>query len=136
MWKNKVINIKDGSNNFSGSEFEDSFNTDNSFNTDSYNTYNYLTAINLQCPPVNPINNSNNRTMLKNMVGKQIQIWAYAVDEYCRFIDESTGEQMVRYTIINVHSSDNFIADHIQLNIPFDIYDEDIERKIIWTKRY
>ena len=106
----------------------------NTNNKDSFNTYNYLTTINLQSPPVNPINNSNNRTMLKNMVGKQIQIWAYAVGEYCRFIDENTGEQMVRYTIINVHSSDNFIADHIQLNIPFDIYDEDIERKIIWAK--
>ena len=108
----------------------------NTNNQDSFNTYNYLTTINLQSPPVNPIINSNNRTMLKNMVGKQIQIWAYAVGEYCRFIDENTGEQFVRYTIINVHNSDNFIADHIQLDIPYDLYDEDIERKIIMINGY
>lgn len=129
-------------NNMQDNNMQDMYNIDNlssigDYNTnnkDSFNTYNYLTTVNLNCPPIDSIKNSNNRTLLKNMVGKQIQIWAYAVGERCVCINKFNGVQVVRYTIINVHSKDNYIADHIQLDISIDKYDPDIERQIIFVR--
>lgn len=106
---------------------------DNNTTTHSFNTYNTIINNNFKCNPSDSINNSNNRTLLKRMVGKQIQIWAYAVDEYGIKYDEETGEEFMMYTIINLHNKDNYIADHIQLKIPYELYDPDIKNKIIWV---
>ena len=102
----------------------------NTTNNDSFNTYNYLTTMNIYSPAVDPINNSNNRTILKDLVGQRIQIWGYAVREFNRFTDNN-GKPYVRYTVTNIHSEDKYISDHIQLGLPFELYDEDIERHVI-----
>lgn len=96
-----------------------SYNTTNIYNN-HYEQYNFN-------PEVDSIKNSNNRTLLKSLVGKPITIWAYAMDEYSRI----KSKQLVRYTIINVHNQNQYIADHIQLDIPYEIYDENIRHKII-----
>lgn len=123
--KSKILDIA-GNNN---TQSNDSHNTD-SYNTNSYNTTNNYN-INLNQynfnPEIDSIKNSNNRTLLKSLVGKPITIWAYAIDEYSRI----KNKQLVRYTIINVHNQNHYIADHIQLQIPYEIYDEDIRHKII-----
>ena len=97
-----------------------SYNTTNIYNN-HYEQYNFN-------PEVDSIENSNNRTILKSLVGKPITIWAYAINEYSRI----KSKQLVRYTIINIHSQDQYIADHIQLQIPYEIYDENIRHKILY----
>lgn len=99
-----------------------SYNTTNIYNN-HYEQYNFN-------PEVDSIENSNNRTILKSLVGKPITIWAYAINEYSRI----KSKQLVRYTIINIHSQDQYIADHIQLQIPYEIYDENIRHKIILVR--
>lgn len=103
-------------------------NSDNSINDSYNNIYNInYTQINYNPPLIDSLENSNNRTILKSMVNKEITIWAYAIDEYKRIPEKN----IVRYTIINLHDKDNYIADHIQLDIPYEIYNEDIRHKII-----
>lgn len=104
-------------------------------NNNTYNIYHeHLTEYNLKSPPIDPKLNSNNRTLLKNKINKRIQIWAYAIGEYGYL----KAKNIMRYTIINVHNKDNFIADHIQLDIPYDLYKKiqnygNISHKIIWV---
>lgn len=109
---------------------------DKSYNTanNSYNTTinnNYYSSKDIQSEPVDPILNSANRTKLRQMVGKQIQVWGYAIAPY-NGIHEPGG---IKFTIINIHDSYNYISDHIQLTIPLDIYDNlDIERNLLMIK--
>lgn len=121
--KDKQLGLIKGNENYNNNID----NTNNSTN-DSYNTtYNInLNQYNFN-PEIDSIKNSNNRTLLKSLVGKPITIWAYAIDEYSRI----KNKQLIRYTIINVHNQNQYIADHIQLQIPYEIYNEDIRHKII-----
>ena len=121
--KDKQLGLIKGNENYNNNID----NTNNSTN-DSYNTtYNInLNQYNFN-PEIDSIKNSNNRTLLKSLVGKPITIWAYAIDEYSRI----KSNQLIRYTIINVHNQNHYIADHIQLQIPYEIYDENIRHKII-----
>ena len=116
-----------GHNNINGDYTKNMIGDYNHFNDNSQTYINIVNNI-YKCNPSNSLKNSNNRTLLENMVGKQIQIWAYAIDEYKRLIDKETGDTMVRYTIINIHNKDKYIADHIQLDIPLDLYDPDIKK--------
>ena len=50
---------------------------DNNTTTHSFNTYNTIINNNFKCNPSDSINNSNNRTLLKRMVGKQILMVKY-----------------------------------------------------------
>ena len=120
--------IEGNNNNLTNAN--DSYNTDNYINTNNINYY--INNFDFSFPEVNPMENSNNRTLLKSKVGKRIKIWAYAVDEYKKV----PSENIVRYTIINLHSDNVYIADHIQLQIPYELYykhhnGEDIRHKII-----
>lgn len=110
----------------------DSHDVNDSYNNVTNNHY-YQTKNEIESLPVNPLLNSNNRTWLKTMVGKRVKIWAYAVAEYQGDYDDEDGT-IVRYTIINLHNKDSYVADHIQLDIPIDIYEETIQQKIIWTE--
>ena len=116
MNDNKYRNGIDGENNNNNNltNNKDSYNdnSDNSIN-DSYNINNYY----LNFPEVDPMENSNNRTLLKSKVGKNIKIWAYAMDEYKRPLEDGT----IRYTVINIHNHNIYIADHIQLEIPYEL---------------
>ena len=112
-------NNKDSYNNN-----KDSYNTTNNIN----NNYYEINDINLISPKVNPCQNSNNRTLLKQMVGKRIQLWGYTVNEY------NYNNQYIRYTVINIHNKDCYIADHLQLNIPINKYDENIRHNLIWVE--
>ena len=106
-----------------------SYNNTNSYNTTINN--NYYSSKDIQSEPVDPILNSANRTKLRQMVGKQIQVWGYAIAPY----HHNTNSNLIRYTIINIHDSSNYIADHVQLDIPLDIYDNlDIERNLLMIK--
>lgn len=102
--------------------------------TNSYNTIvnnNYYSSKDIQSAPVDPILNSANRTKLRQMVGKEIQVWGYAIAPYHHKINSN----LIRYTIINIHDSSNYISDHVQLDIPLDIYDNlDIERNLLMIK--
>lgn len=113
----RMHNIRNSNNNNEFNNTSDSYNTTYNINLNHYN-FN---------PEVDSIKNSNNRTLLKSLVGKPITIWAYAVDEYSRI----KSKQLIRYTIINVHNQNHYIADHIQLQIPYEIYDENIRHKMI-----
>lgn len=108
--------------------------TDKSRTTNNYNTTvnnNYYSSKDIQSEPVDPILNSANRTKLRQMVGKQIQVWGYAIAPY----NGSHEPGRLKFTIINIHDSYNYISDHIQLNIPLDIYDNlDIERNLLMIK--
>lgn len=108
-------------------------NTDNSVN-DSYNQTTIINNYNMpnsfKSSPANSLNNSNNRTKLKNMVGQEIRIWGFAVREY-RKTKNKKGEPIVRYTVTNIHDKFDYIADHIQLNIAEENYNEDICKKLI-----
>lgn len=103
-------------------------------NTNSYNTTinnNYYSSKDIQSAPVDPILNSANRTKLRQMVGKEIQVWGYAIAPYNGIHEPGR----IKFTIINIHDSYNYISDHIQLNIPLDIYDNlDIERNLLMIK--
>lgn len=106
-----------------------SYNTTNSYNTTVNN--NYYSSKDIESEPVDPILNSANRTKLRQMVGKQIQVWGYAIAPY----HHNTNSNLIRYTIINIHDSSNYISDHVQLGIPLDIYENlDIERKLLMIK--
>lgn len=121
-FKNSKNDIKiDGNNNNTNN------NIDKSTNYNTTNNY-YLTEFDCHFPVVDSMKNSNNRTLLKSMVNKRIQVWAYAIDEYSRI----PKENIIRYTVINLHNEDNYIADHIQLEIPYEIYDKDIRHKILY----
>lgn len=109
--------------------------TNNTNATNSYNTTinnNYYSSKDIQSEPVDPILNSANRTKLRQMVGKEIQVWGYAIAPY----HHNRNSNLIRYTIINIHDSYNYISDHVQLDIPIDIYDnlEDIERNLLMVK--
>lgn len=119
--KSGLSNMGDNCNNNTQTNnlTNDSYNTTNNYNI-NFNQYNFN-------PEIDSVKNSNNRTLLKSLVGKPITIWAYAIDEYSRI----KSKQLVRYTIINVHNQNQYIADHIQLDIPYEIYDENIRHKII-----
>ena len=112
----------------------DTYNTGNidigNDKSTNYNTTNnyYLTEFDCHFPEVDSMKNSNNRTLLKSMVNKRIQVWAYAIDEYKRIPEEN----IIRYTVINLHNENSYIADHIQLQIPYEIYDENIRHKILY----
>lgn len=106
-------------------------NTTNSYNTTVNN--NYYSSKDIQSEPVDPILNSANRTKLRQMVGKQIQVWGYAIAPYHHNIN--TNSNLIRYTVINIHDSYNYISDHVQLDIPLDIYDNlEIERNLLMIK--
>lgn len=117
----------------------DTYNTGNidignDQSTNNYNTTNnyYLTEFDCHFPAVDSMENSNNRTLLKSMVNKNIKIWGYAMNEYKRIPEEN----IVRFTVINIHTDNMYIADHIQLQIPYEIYHnldngEDIRHKIL-----
>ena len=120
--KNNKNDIKiDGNNNSTNN------NIDKSTNYNTTNNY-YLTEFDCHFPAVDSMKNSNNRTLLKSMINKRIQVWAYAIDEYKRIPEEN----IIRYTVINLHNESNYIADHIQLQIPYEIYDKNIRHKIIY----
>lgn len=122
MNKSKITDKSHNTNN--------SHNTDNSYNTTTI-TNNYYSSKDIQSEPVDPILNSANRTKLRQMVGKQIRVWGYAIAPY-NGIHEPGG---IKFTIINIHDSYNYISDHIQLTIPLDIYDNlDIERNLLMIK--
>lgn len=125
--KNKINKINKSN---IGNKTDKSYNTTtNSHNTTINN--NYYSSKDIQSKPVDPILNSANRTKLRQMVGKQIQVWGYAIAPY-NGIHESGR---IKFTIINLHDSYNYISDHIQLNIPLDIYDNlDIERNLLMIK--
>lgn len=107
-----------------------SHNTDNSYNTTTINN-NYYSSKDIESEPVDPILNSANRTKLRQMVGKEIQVWGYAIAPY----HHNTNSNLIRYTIINIHDSSNYISDHVQLDIPLDIYDNlDIERNLLMIR--
>lgn len=115
-------------------EIDNLFNIGRDNNTNSYNTTinnNYYSSKDIQSKPVDPILNSANRTKLRQMVGKEIQVWGYAIAPY----HHNTNSNLIRYTIINIHDSSNYISDHVQLDIPLDIYDNlDIERNLLMIK--
>ena len=122
-------------NNKNDIDIVDNYNTGNidignDKSTNTYNTTNnyYLTEFDCHFPEVDSMKNSNNRTLLKSMINKRIQVWAYAIDEYKRIPEEN----IIRYTVINLHNESNYIADHIQLQIPYEIYDKNIRHKIIY----
>ena len=124
MTKSKITDKSHNTNN--------SHNTDNSYNTTTINN-NYYSSKDIQSKPVDPILNSANRTKLRQMVGKEIQVWGYAIAPYHHNIN--TNSKLMRYTIINIHDSSNYISDHVQLDIPLDIYDNlDIERNLLMIK--
>ena len=102
-----------------------SYNTVNSHNTTNINISNY-NFTHLE----DPVKNSSNRTKLKDRVGKQVKLWAYAIDEYKNFINDG----FVRYTVINVHDGEEYIADHLQIDIPHELYDKNIRHNIIWFR--
>lgn len=105
-----ISNIKKSYNN-------DSFNTINNYNITNCN-FNHLE---------DPIENSNNRTKLKDKVGKYVRLWALAINEYNNF----NHKDYIRYTVINVHDGEDYIADHLQIDIPCEIYNDNIRHKII-----
>lgn len=116
-------------------EIDNLLNIGRDKNTNSYNTTinNYYSSKDIQSEPVDPILNSANRTKLRQMVGKQIQVWGYAIAPYHHNIN--TNSNLIRYTIINIHDSSNYISDHVQLDIPLDIYNNlDIERNLLMIK--
>lgn len=124
--KNKINKINKSN---IGNKTDKSYNTTNSHNTTITN--NYYSSKDIQSKPVDPILNSANRTKLRQMVGKEIQVWGYAIAPY----NGSHEPGRIKYTIINIHDSYNYISDHIQLNIPLDIYDNlDIERNLLMIK--
>lgn len=100
-------------------------NTSNIIDNSINNIYYNISDINYNSDPVDSVNNSNIRTLLQRKVGERIQIWAYAIDTF------KTDDKYVKYTIINIHNKDNYIADHIQLAIPHNIFNDDIHNKII-----
>ena len=115
-------------------EIDNLLNIGRDNNTNSHNTTinnNYYSSKDIQSKPVDPILNSANRTKLRQMVGKQIQVWGYAIAPYNGIHEPGR----IKFTIINLHDSYNYISDHIQLNIPLDIYDNlDIERNLLMIK--
>lgn len=117
-------------------EIDNLLNIGRDNNTNSYNTTinnNYYSSKDIQSEPVDPILNSANRTKLRQMVGKQIQVWGYAIAPYHHNININSN--LIRYTIINIHDSSNYISDHVQLDIPLDIYNNlDIERNPLMIK--
>lgn len=125
--KNKINKINKSN---IGNKTDKSYNTTNSHNTTINN--NYYSSKDIQSEPVDPILNSANRTKLRQMVGKEIQVWGYAIAPY----HHNTNSNLIRYTIINIHDSSNYISDHVQLDIPIDICDnlEDIERNLLMIK--
>lgn len=124
--KNKINKINKSN---IGNKTDKSYNTTNSYNTTVNN--NYYSSKDIESEPVDPILNSANRTKLRQMVGKQIQVWGYAIAPY----HHNTNSNLIRYTIINIHDSSNYISDHVQLGIPLDIYENlDIERNLLMIK--
>lgn len=115
-------------------EIDNLLNIGRDNNTNSYNTTvnnNYYSSKDIESEPVDPILNSANRTKLRQMVGKEIQVWGYAIAPYNGIHEPGR----IKFTIINIHDSYNYISDHIQLNIPLDIYDNlDIERNLLMIK--
>lgn len=131
-YRNGIDGENNSNNNLTNNKDSYNDNSDNSINN-SYNINNYY----LNFPEVDPMENSNNRTLLKSKVGKNIKIWAYAMNEYKRPLEDGT----IRYTVINIHTDNIYIADHIQLQIPYELYvkldnGEDIRRKIIMIDGY
>lgn len=102
-------------------------NTSNIIDNSINNIYYNISDISYNSDPVDSVHNSNIRTLLERKVGERIQIWAYSIDIF------KTNDNYVQYTIVNVHNKDNYIADHIQLSIPHNIFNDDIHNKIIWV---
>ena len=109
----------EGNNNNNLTNINDSYNTINNYSITNCN------FIHLE----DPIENSNNRTKLKDKVGDYVQLWGLAIDEYNNF----DHTNYIRYTIINVHDGEDYIADHLQIDIPYDLYNENIRHKIIFV---
>ena len=129
--KSKINKSKINKSEINKSKITDKSHTNNSYNTTINN--NYYSSKDIQSAPVDPILNSANRTKLRHMVGKQIQIWGYAISPYHHNIN--TNSNLIRYTIINIHDSFNYISDHVQIDIPLDIYGNlDIERNLVIIK--
>lgn len=127
--KSKINKSKMNENTMNKSKITDKSYTNNSYNTTVNN--NYYSSKDIQSAPVDPILNSANRTKLRQMVGKEIQVWGYAITPYNGIHEPGR----IKFTIINIHDSYNYISDHIQLNIPLDIYDNlDIERNLLMIK--
>ena len=127
--KSKINKSKINKSEINKSKITDKSHTNNSYNTTINN--NYYSSKDIHSKPVDPILNSANRTKLRQMVGKEIQAWGYAIAPY----NGSHEPGRIKFTIINIHDSYNYISDHIQLNIPLDIYDNlDIERNLIMIK--
>lgn len=109
-------------------ETGDISNIKKSYNNDSFNTINNYNITNCNFNHLeDPIENSNNRTKLKDKVGKYVRLWALAINEYNNF----NHKDYIRYTVINVHDGEEYIADHLQINIPCEIYNDNIRHKII-----
>lgn len=125
--KSKINKSKINKSEINKSKITDKSHINNSYNTTINN--NYYSSKDIQSKPVDPILNSANRTKLRQMVGKQIQVWGYAIAPY----NGSHELGRIKFTIINIHDSYNYISDHIQLNMPLDIYD-DIERNLVMIK--
>lgn len=95
-------------------------------NNMNYNTYSMSdnASINDSFNQTNNINIYIERPNIVSRVGHgKYEYDMFCIGEYCKVKDKKTGEiKFIRVTCVNVHSKYIFISDHLQVDIPVQLY--------------